>query len=41
MGQMSQSLLEPSDVYAACARMGLVYGPSFQGIISIQRGSDQ
>jgi len=40
-GQMSQSQLEPSDVYAACARMGLVYGPSFQGITAIHRGSGQ
>src|SRR6266508_1545678 len=38
---MSQSQLEPSDVYAACARMGLVYGPSFQGITAIHRGSGQ
>src|SRR5262249_19214612 len=40
-GQISQSLSAPSEVYAACARMGLVYGPSFQGITAIHRGSDQ
>ena len=28
-------------MYAACARMGLIYGPSFQGITAIHRGSDQ
>ena len=33
--------LEPSDLYAACARMGLVYGPSFQGITAIRRGAGQ
>jgi polyketide synthase PksN len=40
-GQMRRGQLEPSDAYAACARMGLVYGPSFQGITAIHRGSDQ
>jgi polyketide synthase PksN len=40
-GQMRQGQLEPSSVQAACARMGLVYGPSFQGITAIHRGSDQ
>src|SRR6266511_3389281 len=40
-GRISQSLLAPSEVYAACARMGLVYGPSFQGITAIHRGSNQ
>jgi acyl transferase domain-containing protein/enoyl-CoA hydratase/carnithine racemase/acyl carrier protein len=40
-GQMTQGRLEPSDVYAACARMGLVYGPSFQGITAIHQGRGQ
>ena len=40
-GQMGQGQLEPSDLYAACARMGLIYGPSLQGITAIYRGSGQ
>src|SRR5258706_5393288 len=39
--QMAQSQLEPSSVYAACARIGLMYGPTFQGITGICRGSAQ
>jgi acyl transferase domain-containing protein len=33
--------LEPSRVYAARARMGLVYGPAFRSITAIRRGSRQ
>src|SRR6266850_5322583 len=40
-GQMGQGQLEPSGLYAAFARMGLIYGPSFQGITTIHRGSNQ
>src|SRR6266508_1765833 len=40
-GQMGRGKLEPSSVYAACARMGLVYGPAFQGITAIHQGSGQ
>src|SRR6266481_1058761 len=40
-GQMAQAKLEPDSVYTACARMGLVYGPSFQGITAIHLGSGQ
>src|SRR5262249_11669759 len=41
MRQMGQSQVEPSSIYAECARMGLLYGPSFQGIAAIHRHSDQ
>src|SRR4030095_9084311 len=40
-GQMGWGRIEPNRIYAVCARMGLVYGPSFQGITDIQRGSGQ
>jgi len=40
-GQMGEGQVEPGVAYAAFARMGLVYGPSFQGIAVIQRGSGQ
>jgi polyketide synthase PksL len=40
-GQMGRGQVEPSSVYATCARMGLIYGASFQGITAIHRGSDQ
>src|SRR6266498_923953 len=40
-GQMGRHQLEPGSIYAACARMGLIYGPSFQGIAAIHRCSDQ
>src|SRR6266700_1144300 len=40
-GQMGQGKLEPGSVYAACARMGLVYGPAFQAISAIHRGNGQ
>ena len=39
--QVERRQLEPSSIYAACARMGLIYGPSFQGIAAIHRHSDQ
>src|SRR5882672_6305741 len=40
-GQMGQGKLEPDGVYTTFARMGLVYGPSFQGITAIHRGGGQ
>jgi acyl transferase domain-containing protein/acyl carrier protein len=40
-GQIGRGRLEPGGVYAVCARMGLIYGPSFRGITAIHRGSDQ
>jgi len=40
-GQMGQGQMEPSSLYAACARMGLVYGPTFQAITAIHRGGNQ
>jgi len=39
--EMGQDRLEPVGVYAAFARKGLVYGPSFQGITAIHQGSHQ
>ncbi len=39
--QMGEGLLEPAAVYAGFARMGLIYGPSFQGITAIHRGAEQ
>ncbi|HEX8619631.1 MAG TPA: SDR family NAD(P)-dependent oxidoreductase, partial [Thermoanaerobaculia bacterium] len=35
---MDAGSLDADSVYAACARMGLMYGPAFQGISTIQRG---
>jgi polyketide synthase PksL len=40
-GQMGSGQVEPDSVYAICARMGLIYGPSLQGITAIRRGSGQ
>ena len=40
-GQMGQGQVEPNSVYEACARMGLIYGPSLQAITAIHRGSGQ
>ncbi|MCU1348580.1 MAG: Mycocerosate synthase, 6-deoxyerythronolide-B synthase, partial [Acidobacteria bacterium] len=40
-GQMGEPRLEPGLAYAAFSRMGLIYGPSFQGITAIHRGSGQ
>ena len=40
-GQLGQDSWESSRVYAACARMGLIYGPSFQAITALHRGHDQ
>ncbi|MBZ5526240.1 MAG: SDR family NAD(P)-dependent oxidoreductase, partial [Acidobacteriia bacterium] len=39
--QMGQGKLEPESVYAACLRMGLMYGPSLQAISVIYCGSNQ
>src|SRR5579864_3632570 len=40
-GQMEKGRLEPRSVYAACASMGMVYGPAFQSITALHRGSNQ
>ena len=39
--QMGQGVLAPERLYAACARMGLVYGPALQGVTAIHRGDGQ
>jgi polyketide synthase PksL len=39
--QMTEGTLAPESIYAVCARMGLVYGPSMQSIAGIRRGSGQ
>jgi polyketide synthase PksL len=39
--QMGEGQLEPAELYAACSRMGLMYGPAFQAITSIHRGTGQ
>src|SRR5579864_1256005 len=39
--QMTRANLEPDSIYAACARMGLLYGPAFQTITAMYRGSNQ
>ncbi|MCU1347197.1 MAG: hypothetical protein JWO56_227, partial [Acidobacteria bacterium] len=39
--ELGNGTLEPGGLYAACARMGLVYGPSFQGITALHRGAGQ
>src|SRR5437763_10334379 len=38
---MDQGKLELDSFYAACVRMGLIYGPAFQAITAIHRGSNQ
>ena len=40
-GQMNAGSIDANGVYAACTRMGLVYGPAFRGITVIHRGNDQ
>src|SRR5205085_5325353 len=39
--QMRLGRLEPSNIYAILARMGLHYGPAHQGIIALHRGASQ
>ncbi|MBV9493621.1 MAG: SDR family NAD(P)-dependent oxidoreductase, partial [Acidobacteria bacterium] len=39
--RMAKGRIEPSAVYATCASHGLLYGPSFQGLTGIDRGSDE
>jgi polyketide synthase PksL len=39
--EMGEGTWEPARIYAECARMGLMYGLSFQGITSVARGSGQ
>ena len=40
-GEMGQGKLEPEIMYAACIRMGLVYGPSLQTVTALHRGTNQ
>jgi acyl transferase domain-containing protein len=40
-GEMRHGEIGPDAVYATCARMGLIYGPSFHAITVIHRGVDQ
>src|SRR5581483_10631535 len=40
-GQMGRGQLEPDSIYAAFARMGIVYGASFQAITALSQGSNQ
>jgi len=39
--QMGTDTWDPARVYDACARMGLLYGPSFRGVTAIRRGNGQ
>src|SRR5262249_24769765 len=39
--EMGQGKVESSVVYATLMRTGLIYGPAFQGIIALHRGSNQ
>jgi len=40
-GEMRRGRVEPSRVYAAFTGMGLAYGPAFQGMTALYRGSNQ
>ncbi len=39
--EMGDGRLEPDSVYAAWARMGLLYGPAFQSVTRVQQGTGQ
>ncbi|HYC88474.1 MAG TPA: SDR family NAD(P)-dependent oxidoreductase [Thermoanaerobaculia bacterium] len=39
--RLDRGTLEPRDLYAACERMGLGYGPSFQGVTAVRRGNGE
>ena len=39
--EMRQGQLDTHEVYAAFARMGMIYGPAFQAITAIHRGNGQ
>ena len=39
--ELSDASLTPGNIYAACAQMGLVYGPSMQSIVGVRRGQGQ
>ena len=39
--QMTSGKVEPDGIYHVFARMGLMYGPAFQGITAIYQGKDQ
>jgi polyketide synthase PksN len=39
--RMTQHRLDADGVYAACARMGLAYGPALRGVTAIHRGSGE
>ncbi|HEX6159706.1 MAG TPA: polyketide synthase dehydratase domain-containing protein, partial [Thermoanaerobaculia bacterium] len=40
-GAMGEGRIDPDALYATCARMGLVYGPSFRAITALHKGTDQ
>jgi len=40
-GETGEGSLDAQGLYAACARMGLLYGPSFQAVTDIRRGRGQ
>ncbi|HET8773434.1 MAG TPA: SDR family NAD(P)-dependent oxidoreductase [Thermoanaerobaculia bacterium] len=39
--QMTRGAVDIDRLYAACTRMGLLYGPSFRGVDAVRRGSGQ
>ena len=39
--RMSRDGMTPAALYATCARMGLLYGAAFQGVVALHRGEDQ
>jgi len=39
--EMTRGSLNPETVYATCARMGLLYGPSFRSVTAIRLGNGQ
>ncbi|HYK03703.1 MAG TPA: SDR family NAD(P)-dependent oxidoreductase, partial [Thermoanaerobaculia bacterium] len=39
--EMGRGAIDPGSIYPAFARMGLVYGPGFQAVTAIDRGSGQ
>jgi polyketide synthase PksL len=40
-GRMDRGALDAERVYAACARMGLAYGPAFRAVTSVLRGNGE
>jgi polyketide synthase PksN len=39
--QMRNGGLEPVGIYAACARMGVAYGPRFHSLVRVERGDNE